>query len=213
MHCTEVHNLLEDYLDHQLEPVCRKHLVDHLDKCISCQDELRQRRKLLSRLRQLPLEAPAPDYAARALHRAQQKHQQRQRVFLTGFGSALAAGLALWAVVAFWQPFNDARVPGIRTVTLQIEQVQTMNLAFNVPERFDKVRFLLELPPGVTLANRPGEQTIAWEDRLEPGRNLLRLPLIAKQGAKGELVTRIEVDGKQKIFRIPIRTGATDAPV
>jgi len=215
MHCTEAHILIDDFLDRQLDSVRHEGLIHHLAECTDCQHELQQRRELLSRLRQLPVDGPAPGYAARALQRARQKHQQRRRIFLTGFGSALAAGLALLAVVVAWQPATETRQPGIRTITLQVEQVQTVNLAFNVPERFDLVHFQLELPAGVSLTNRPGERQISWQDRLEAGRNLLRLPLIARPGTAGELVARIVVDGEQKVFRIPLRTiskGAWRAP-
>ncbi len=212
MHCTEVHTLLDDYLDGQLELAAREQLIDHLDDCRACEKELHQRRVLRSRLRQLPVDVPPPGYAAGALYRARQQHlQRRHRALLTGFGGALAASLALWAVVAFWQPVTETRGPGIHTITLQVEQVQTINLAFNVPERLDRVRFRLELPPGVALANRPGERAVTWQDRLEPGRNLLRLPLLAKAGAGGELVARIEVNGMQKTFRVPVRTPAPGA--
>ncbi len=216
MHCTEVHNLLDDYLDGLLDQPHAELLHAHLDGCAACRDELLQRRDLLSRLRRLPVDGPAPGFAARAMHRARQKHAQRTRGFLTGFGSAVAAGLALWAAVGFWQPAEETRsTPRVQTVTLQVQEVQTVSLAFNVPERLDRVRFRLELPPGVSLANRPGEREIVWQDRLEAGRNLLRLPLVAEQGAHGELVARIEVDGEQKVFRVPIRAtaqGAWSAP-
>lgn len=211
MHCTEAHILIDDFLDHQLDSVRQECLLQHLDTCPDCQHELQQRRELLSRLRQLPVADPAPGYAARALQQAIQKFQHRRRIFLTGFGSALAASLALLAVLVTWQPAAEPRHPGIRTITLQVEQVQTVNLAFNVPERIDLVHFRLELPAGVSLTKRPGERQISWQDRLEAGRNLLRLPLIAKPGTAGELVARIVVDGEQKVFRIPLRTTAKGA--
>jgi len=208
MHCTEVKNLLDDYLDDLLDQPRSEQLRAHLDACTDCREALNRRRDLLHRLRKLPVDGPSPGFAARAMHRARQKHQQRTRGFLAGFGTAAAAGVALLAVVGAWQPAEQRQSPHIRAITLQVQEPRTIRLAFNVPdnERYDKVRFRLELPPGVTVAERPGERVIAWQDRLEPGRNLLTLPLVAEQEARGELVARITVQGVEKVFRIPVHT-------
>ena len=208
MHCTEAKNLLDDYLDDLLDQPRSEQLHAHLDACTACREELNLRRELQHRLRKLPIDGPSPGFAARAVHRARQKHHQRTRGFLTGFGTAAAAGLALWAAVGFWQPAEQRQSPHIQAITLQVQEPQTINLAFNVPEqeRYEQVRFRLELPPGVTVADHPGQREIVWQDRLEPGRNLLILPLVAEQDAQGELVARIEVQGVEKIFRIPVRT-------
>lgn len=207
MHCTEAKNLLDDYLDNLLDQPRSEQLHAHLDTCTDCREELNLRRELQHRLRKLPVDGPTPGFAARAMHRARQKHHQRTRGFLAGFGTAAAAGLALWAAVGFWQPAEERQSPHIRTITLQVQEPRTISLAFNVPEqeRYEQVRFRLELPPGVSVANRPGQREIVWQDRLEPGRNLLTLPLVAERDAHGELVARIEVQGVERIFRIPVR--------
>ena len=205
MHCTEIRNLLDDYLDDLLDPSRRERLQAHLDACTDCREELNRRRDLQHRLRKLPIDGPAPGFAARAVHQARQKHRQRTRGFLTGFGTAAAAGLALWAAVGFWQPAEERQSPHIRAITLEVQAPRDIRLAFNVPEQYEQVRFHLELPPGVNLANRPGQREIVWQDRLEPGRNLLTLPLVAERDTEGELVARIEVQGIEKIFRIPVR--------
>ena len=207
MHCTEARNLLDDHLDGMLDAQHDDALRNHLADCAACRDELAFRQDLQRRLQALPVDPPAPGFAARALQHARRRHAQRRRGFATGFGSAVAAGLALWAAVGFWQPGDNASAPRIQAITLQVQQPRTVSLAFNVPqqERFERVTFRIELPPGVSVADRPGQREIVWQDRLEPGRNLLTLPLVAEQDARGELVARIEVQGVEKIFRIPVR--------
>ncbi len=214
MHCTEAQHLLDDYLDGLLDPAHSEQLHAHLEDCAGCRDELLQRRDLQARLRRLPIDGPRPGFAARAVHRARQKHQQRTRGFVTGFGTAAAAGLALWVAVAFWQPVEQHQAARLQTITLQVKQPRTISLAFNVPEqkRYEQVHFRLQLPPGVAVADRPGEREIAWQDRLEPGRNLLTLPLVAESAARGDLVAQIEVQGVKKIFRIPVRTLTREPP-
>lgn len=213
MHCTEAQNLLDDHLDGLLDQPRDDALAAHLENCTACRHELAARKALITRLRRLPLEAPTAGFAARALHQARQKHAQRIRGFVTGFGSAVAAGVVLWVAVGFWHPAAERSTPPVQAITLQVKQPRTVNLAFNVPgqDRYDRVRFRILLPPGVSLANHPGEREIAWEDRLEPGRNLLSLPLVAEQGTTGELVAQIEVQGVKKTFRIPVRAGAQGA--
>jgi len=213
MHCTEARNLLDDHLDGLLDQPHGEALAAHLQNCADCRRELADRQALLARLRELPLEAPAPGFAARALHRTRQKHAQRVRGFATGFGSAVAAGLALWVAAGFWHPTEEASTPHVQAITLNVQQPRTVNLAFNVPaqDRYEQVRFRLILPPGVSLAGRPGKREIAWEDRLEPGRNLLSLPLVAEPGTTGELIAQIEIQGVKKTFRIPVRATAQGA--
>ncbi len=207
MHCTEAHNLLDDYLDGLLDQPHGDALAAHLANCADCRRELAERRALLARLRKLPLEEAAPGFAARAVHRIRERHAQRTRGFLTGFGSAVAAGVALWVAVGFWQPGEENALPPAQAITLQVQKTRTVSLAFNVPaqDRYEQVRFRIQLPPGVSLANRPEAREIAWTDRLEPGRNLLRLPLVAHTDAQGELIAQIEVQGVKKVFRIPVR--------
>ncbi len=212
MHCTEAHNLLDDHLDGLLDQPHSDALADHLQVCTACRAELAERQALLARLHRLPLEAPAPGFAARALYRTRQKRAQHTRGFLTGFGSTVAAGVALWVAAGFWQPAAERTTPHVQSITLQVQQPRTVSLAFNVPQqdRYDRVRFRIILPPGVSLADRPGKREIAWQDRLEPGRNLLSLPLVAEPGTRGELIAQIEVQGKKKTFRIPVRAGTRE---
>jgi len=208
MQCDSAQQLFDDLLDQQPIPQ-QSQLQQHLDGCRSCQQELAARQQLLAQLRSLPVPPPSSGFAARALRQA--RHQPRPRaVFAAGFGSAIAATLAVWLISNTWLADRPV-VPPVHQVALQIEQPRTITLAFNSPDTLEKVTFQLQLPKGVALAGRPDTRQLQWQDSLKRGRNVLQLKLIGKYRTKGTLVATIEHDGGQKVFRVPLSVGTNDA--
>ena len=67
---------------------------------------------------------------ARAMHEGPRR--QRRRWIMTGFGSAVAAGLALWFVGGFFfaTPVAPVAEPGIPGITMTLEEPRTVNLVF-----------------------------------------------------------------------------------
>ena len=67
---------------------------------------------------------------ARATHEG--AHRQKKRWLMTGFGSAVAAGLVLWLIGGFFltTPPSPTANPDIPGVTMTLEQPRTVNLVF-----------------------------------------------------------------------------------
>ena len=141
---------------------------------------------------------------ARATHEGSRR--QRNRWVMTGFGGAVAAGLAVWLIsgmlmTAPQMPDLDASIPGI---TMALEEPSTVNLVFSSTTAMESATLTVSLPAGVELAGFPGQREISWETSLSAGRNLLPLKLVALTPVGGELLARLEHDDRDRVFRLQV---------
>jgi len=141
---------------------------------------------------------------ARATHEGSRR--QRNRWVMTGFGSAIAAGLVLWLIGGFFLtapnlPEADASIPGI---AMTLEEPRTINLMFASETALESATLTVTLPDGVELAGFPGQREIAWETSLVEGKNYLPLELIALTPVGGEVLARLEHNNRDRTFRLRI---------
>jgi hypothetical protein len=212
MQCDKATTLIDDYLDGYLDGALERELTDHLAGCPQCRAELQRRQELLVQLRAIPVPAASPGFSQRVLRHARHGHHSRVG-FATGFGSAIAAGLLVWFVVGLWQPATTPEPGGLSVITMRLSQPREVSLAFNVPQAINDVTFRIELPEGVELQGYPSQRELVWQDRLNQGRNIMNLKLIAKQGAEGELLAHIKHGDKERVFRIPVKTSINGAGI
>lgn len=165
-----------------------------------------EEQELLELLKDYPVpEAQAGFYDQALVQAAHQGTQrQRNRWLMTGFGSAIAAGLAIWVITAMLMttpqvPGVDPAIPG---VTIALEQEQTVRLVFASATALDSATLTVSLPEGIELAGFPGQREITWETSLQEGKNLLPLTLIALTPAGGELLATLEHDDRNRTFRL-----------
>ncbi len=125
---------------------------------------------------------------------------------MTGFGSAIAAGIVLAFVNGLF--FNASTVPQIDTsipgVTMALAEPQTVNLVFSSAEALNAATLTVLLPAGVELAGFPGQREISWETNLAAGKNLLPLKLIALTPHGGEILARLQHDDRDRTFRLRV---------
>ena len=167
-----------------------------------------QDQELQALLKDYPMPAADAGFYNQALARATHEgsRRQRNRWLLTGFGSAIAAGLAVWLIGGMFLttpqvPDADASIPGI---TMALEEPRTVNLVFASAIALDSATLTVSLPAGVELAGFPGQREITWETSLIEGRNLLPLTLIALTPAGGELLARLEHEDRDRTFRLRV---------
>jgi hypothetical protein len=128
---------------------------------------------------------------------------------MTGFGSAVAAGIVLWMIsgalfTAPDIPQPEATIPGI---ALTLEEPRTINLVFASKTALDAATLTVSLPEGIELAGFPGQREIAWQTSLVEGKNLLPLSLVALTPAGGEVLARLEHDNRNRTFRLQVEVG------
>jgi len=168
----------------------------------------KEEQEVLELLKDYPMaDAPAGFYdqaLARATHEGSRR--QRNRWVMTGFGSAIAAGLVLWLIGGFFLtapnlPEADASIPGI---AMTLEEPRTINLMFASETALESATLTVTLPDGVELAGFPGQREIAWETSLVEGKNYLPLELIALTPVGGEVLARLEHNNRDRTFRLRI---------
>jgi hypothetical protein len=163
---------------------------------------------LQSLLQDYPAPEPAAGFYEQALTRATHEgsRRQRNRWLMTGFGSAVAAGIALWFVGGFFFATPEATLPeaAIPGITMTLEEPRTVNLVFASASALESAKLTVSLPDGVELAGFPGQREISWQTSLNEGKNLLPLRLIAVSPMGGEVLARLEHDNRDRTFRLRI---------
>jgi hypothetical protein len=171
-------------------------------------DMEKQDQEILALLKDYPMPEATADYFDQALVRATHEgsRRQRNRWLMTGFGSALAAGLALWMIGGFFfttpeLPQADATIPGI---TMTLAEPRTINLVFASAEPLAGATLTVLLPPGIEMSGFPGQREVTWETSLTAGKNLLPLKLIATSPQGGEVFATLRHDDRGRTFRLRV---------
>jgi hypothetical protein len=168
----------------------------------------RQDQEVLELLKDYPMPAADAGFFDRALVRATHEgsRRQRNRWLLTGFGTAIAATIAVWMIGGMLLtnpqlPAADSAIPG---VTMALEEPRTVNLVFASATPLDSATLTVTLPEGIELDGFPGQREITWETSLNEGKNLLPLTLVALTPTGGELLARLEHDDRDRTFRLRV---------
>ncbi len=220
MNCHDIANTLDDFLDGMLLPEKAAQVQEHLRHCAACSARLARERELRRALRALPVEGPSEGFYERALAHAM-AHDRRRPHFMVG--TAVAAGLAMLVVGSLvFQPEGERAGNAIQTaslpqpaanaestqadaipgLTISLNETRDVKLVFNASQALAKATFTVVLPPGVELRGYPEQREITWEGSLREGKNLLVLPLVARNTGSGELLATVSHDGKRKVFRL-----------
>jgi hypothetical protein len=164
--------------------------------------------EVLELLKDYPMADASAGFYDQALARATHEgsRRQRNRWIMTGFGSAVAAGLVLWMVGGFLLttpdlPEPEASIPGI---AMTLEAPRTVNLMFASETAMEGATLTVTLPDGIELAGFPGQREIAWQTSLVEGKNYLPLELIALTPVGGEVLARLEHENRNRTFRLRI---------
>lgn len=181
---------------------------------MNTEDTNKQDEALQALLKDYPAPQAPVGFYEQALVRATHEgsRRQRKRWIMTGFGSAVAAGFALWFIGGFFfaAPVATFTDPGIPGITMTLEEPRTVNLVFASATALDAAVLTVTLPDGVELAGFPGQREITWQTSLNEGKNLLPLKLIAVSPMGGEVLARLEHDDRNRTFRLRVNVTAID---
>lgn len=208
MTCENTQRILDDYVDGSIDTEQYDAITRHVAGCDDCQILIERAQDLRGLLKDYPMPAATTAFYDQALVRATHvgSRRQRNRWLATGFGSAIAAGLAIWVVSSMLLTTPqispaDSAIPG---VTMALEETRTVNLVFASTTPLDSAMLTVTLPEGIELAGFPGQREISWETSLNEGRNLLPLKLIALTPTGGELLARLEHNDRDRTFRLQV---------
>ena len=211
MSCNRINNQIDDYIDESLEPAEMAELLGHVESCDTCQQRVDRELALRNLLREygdssMPtLDTTFFDQSLVAAAREGRKLHQKQS-WMTGFGSAVAAGLALWIVSSFF--FTGPSTPpvgsSLPTVTMALEEPRTVNLVFSSASALQDATLTVLLPEGVQVAGFEGQREITWLTDLAEGKNVLPLRLIATTPTDGVLLATLRHGGDDRTFRLRV---------
>jgi hypothetical protein len=172
-------------------------------------NELNQQdQEIQALLKDYPMPTASDAFFDQALVRATHEgtRRQRNRWLMTGFGSAVAAGLVFWMIGSAWimAPNLPATEPSAPGIVMTLAEPRTVNLVFASNEVLDGATLSLQLPVGLELAGFSGQREITWQTSLSEGRNLLPLRLVATAAVNGEVLAILTHGDRSQTFRLRV---------
>jgi hypothetical protein len=212
MDCRTVEDYIEDYLDGMLDDANRKEILEHVKACPDCRNRLARERAFRNALRSMPAPAPDPHFAARAFKRAAADHNRRLRIN-TSIIMRMAASILVIIALGFmfrstWRPAR----PEWPEAFVRLNQPGEVRLVFYSKEDLGNITFRLEPSEGVELVGFEDQREIVWQTDLVRGKNLLVLPVIARNREGGSLIAEIRRGSRNKQFGLRIKVLQPDAP-
>ena len=205
MLCNEVEKNIDDYLDGYIGNDAAAQIALHVQNCSMCLRELEATQAIRNSLAELPTAAPAEDFFDRAVTHAARLGDTANTRRLR-FSGAIAAVFALILAASVMFERLDQSTPaafaGLPEVVLEVDTVTPVKLVFTSPSALAGARLSLQLPVGVELAGYNGHSDLSWSTDLEPGKNVLRLPLVGHMPASDQLVAKLEHPNGTKTFRL-----------
>ena len=212
MTCKDLTDRIDDYVDETLDAASAARLKLHVDTCEKCQQTVDRETALRKSLREYgdsSVTIPNAAFFDEALVTAATtgRKQQQKRSWLTGFGSAVAAGLAIWIVstALITAPVDGPATSVIPTITMTLEEPRTINLVFSSATALDDATLTVSLPEGIEIAGFEGRREITWSTSLSEGKNVLPLRLIGTMPTDGELLATLRHGDDDRTFRLRIK--------
>ena len=212
MKCTDIQNILDDYIDETVSSDERSAVTSHLQQCASCRGELEQRRVIHSALGSLPVVEASTSFEANVFSAVRRRYGEGRRHaannFVAGFASAAVAGLALWFASTLFttgidEYTRDQQAPQV--VNLEVNQVRTVRLVFDAATDLAGVTLSVDLPQNIQLAGYGEQRQLVWQTDLNKGQNILALPVIATGNGEGELMAKLSYGDKTRQFHIVLK--------
>jgi len=221
MKCQQAQQLIHEYVDQQVSGQSMTlapfdSLSLHFDQCVACAEKLRQEQQFRQLLTQLNKSAPVPPPSAGFIDRAlrsavEQKHVGHQvshrQGFIKGFGSALAAGLALWVVVSALPTHENLKAPSELSndiVTISLQEPTNVNLAFHSLKDVQDATITIRLSDNLQLVGYQDRQTLEWKTNLVAGDNVLTLPVKALKPQQGKIIAQISHNNLHKSIELTL---------
>ncbi|NJN50789.1 MAG: hypothetical protein HC809_02400 [Gammaproteobacteria bacterium] len=207
MSCNQLAMQIDEFMDGELSASARAGLDDHIRECTDCAAVYAAEQTLRASLGRLPVEAPSAEYFERALAfaRRQRRRNDPRRSSKTGTFALAAVATIVLAIGAMTLTQRFAPSAGMPEVMIALEGTGSVNLVFSTTTALAGAKVSLEIPEGIEVVGYPGRRSLEWTTDLRPGKNVLRVPLLAHAAVADELVARLSHDSGAKEFRVRVR--------
>jgi hypothetical protein len=221
MKCQEAQPLIDDYLDGVLSPIQAESLTAHCAQCGDCSDTLAQARQFRQLLSSAAVPPPSAGFVDRALRHAVQQngpthHDSHKKGFIKGFGSAIAAGLALWVMVSVLpthqgtetQPpaplASNSQNQTDNTISISLHEATSVTLAFHAAQAVEGATITINLSDNLELVGYQNRQTLEWQTNLVAGDNVLTLPIKALKSQQGKIIAQVTHNNLMKSIELKL---------
>lgn len=162
------------------------------------------REPLRNILKRMPAPQPRPGFADDVIAKAVGAGRTRPRNALlrweTWFGAVVGAALAVIVTVFLMRP----TVPTIESgVTLALDESRTIDVVIDSERTLEDATIRIAATGSIELDGFDDSRQVQWQTRLDRGRNVLSLPIVARMAGAAELVATIEHDGR--IRRVAVK--------
>jgi hypothetical protein len=171
---------------------------------------------LIQALRKLPTPQPRPGFVDAALakataSRASSTADSRPVLMRAQIWFAAAAGAVIAAALTWFllQPLAPASLDG--GVALAMNESRNIDVLIESDRELQDATIRITLVGGVVLDGFEDERQIDWQADLEPGTNMLSLPVVARNAGAGRLVAVIEHGGKTRTVTLNLTVNDTQA--
>ncbi len=210
MTCQRITQYLDDFVDGELDRTLHEELETHAEGCAECRAILNNELSFRRVLSEIPVASATPGFydrvfntvAARAEH---VDNRSRSRWLPLSAGGAVAAVLTVWLMAGtIFQDPEIERLEEIPGLTIALDETRTVSLVFDSNEALADATLIVRLPSAVEIDGYDGREEIRWSTNIVRGKNVLALPIVARELGSGKLVARVEHDGKHKTFTVKV---------
>ncbi len=203
MNCEKIQSLLNDYIDDTL-PVLHAEVVNHCHTCDDCARQLESLRLQKETLKSLPVPPASDGFEKRVVAtaiqdaRAAQNFHARHGRFYKFATAAMISALVLWLGL-----FNDTKTEKDDLYLVSVgDEVRIIKVAIDSEHTLDAVNMRVELSDNLELEGFGNKKQIHWTTHLREGVNVISLPIVGIAQGRGDITTRIQLNGKEKVMHI-----------
>ncbi|MFV9615846.1 MAG: anti-sigma factor family protein [Gammaproteobacteria bacterium] len=204
MNCEKIQNLLNDYIDETLSVLHAEMVINHCHTCERCARQLEGLRIQKASLISLPVPPASDGFEKRVVATAIQDAQAKQNMhnkqgsFYKFATAAMISALVLWLGL-----FNDTKTGKDDLYLVSVgDEVRTIKVAIDSEQALDAVNMRVELSDNLELKGFGNKKQISWTTHLREGVNLISLPIVGLAQGEGDITTRIQLNGKEKVMHI-----------
>lgn len=156
------------------------------------------REPLRNALKRLPVPPPRPGFVESAIAKATRRPPaaKRSSVFARWemwFGVAVGVAASVLVTVFLLRPVAPADVGA---VTLAVAESRNIDVVIDSERTLDQATIRIATTGAIELNGFDDNRQVQWQTRLDRGRNVLSLPIVARSTGAAQLVATIEHGGR-----------------
>ena len=163
-------------------------------------------------LRQLPAPDPSPEFVDRVIATATGAVVRRPRrasswrlvtAWQAWVGAALGAAITAVVMLTVVRPLRTPQAP-VAGIALAVNESRNIDVLIDSERELEDAMISIALTGGIAVDGFGDDRNIHWRTRLERGRNVLSLPVVALTAGAGRLVAVVEHDGRTRRVTIDL---------